>query len=291
MLNRPLLVTHHAPDLDAISAVWLFKRFDAQGFAQSKVTFVNPGQTLSAAEAAQFGAEPHEVVHVDTGLGEFDHHQKDRGQQYLSAAKLVFEHLQTLHPELKTDQALKLLVEFVTDVDQFAEIDWPEADSPRYSLMIQELIHGLERQPDHDDQMQLDFGMRMLDAGYAVLSEHVEALQELETKGHVFALQKGSGLAIETSNDATIKLAQKQGHTLVIKKDPKTGNVRIKLRPDAGFDLSALHTAISARDSTGSWYFHPSGRMLLNGSDKHRDQKASPLTLAQVTKLAKELYG
>ena len=78
---------------------------------------------------------------------------------------------------------------------------------------------------------------------------------------------------------------------LVIKKDPKTGNIRIKLRPDAGFDLSLLRDAILQKDRVGSWYYHPSGRMLLNGSDKHRDQKASPLTLEQATNIVKELYG
>ncbi|MBP7875410.1 hypothetical protein KA012_00245 [Candidatus Woesebacteria bacterium] len=291
MSTHPLLVTHHSPDLDAITAVWLFKRFDAQGFAHAKVAFVNPGQTLSANEAAQFESAPHEVTHVDTGLGEFDHHQPDRGQQYLSAAKLVLEHLGTLHPELVRDAALQTLVGFVTDVDQFAEIDWPDAANPRYCLMIQELVHGLERQPDHDDLMQLEFGMRMLDAGYAVIAEQLQAQEELDTKGHVFGLQRGSGIAVETSNDATMKLAQKNGHMLVIKKDPKTGNVRIKIRPDAGFELNELRDRILQRDRVGSWYYHPSGRMLLNGSDKHRDQKASPLTLEQVTKLVKELYG
>lgn len=291
VLTHPLLVTHHSPDLDAITAVWLFKRFDAQGFAHAKVTFVNPGQVLSANEAAQFEAAPHEVVHVDTGMGEFDHHQPDRGQQYLSATKLVFDHLANLHPELAADKPLKTLVSFVTDVDQFAEIEWPDAANPRYQLMIQELIHGLERQPDHTDLTQLEFGMKMLDAGYAVLSEYHQAEEELEFKGEVFALATGTGIAIETGNDATIKLAQKQGHTLVIKKDPKTGNIRIKIRPDTSFDLSLLRDKILELDREGTWYYHPSGRMLLNGSDKHRDQKASALTLSQVQKLAQELYG
>lgn len=291
MPTHPLLVTHHSPDLDAIAAVWLFKRFDAQSFAHAKVAFVNPGETLSAAEAAQFEAAPHEVIHVDTGMGEFDHHQPDRGLQYLSATQLVFDHLLQLHPELVQDKTLKTLVTFVTDVDQFAEINWPDAANPRYTLMIQELIHGLERQPDHDDLRQLEFGMKMLDAGYAVLSEHLQAQEELEFKGEIFALAAGSGVAIETSNDATIKLAQKDGHLLVIKKDPKTGNIRIKIRPDAAFDLSQLRDQIVQLDRVGSWYYHPSGRMLLNGSDKHRDQNASPLTLEQVTNLVKELYG
>ena len=107
---------------------------------------------------------------------------------------------------------------------------------------------------------------------------------------------RGIGFAVLSyacfsTGDATIKLAQKQGHTLVIKKDPKTGNIRIKIRPDTSFDLSLLRDKILELDREGTWYYHPSGRMLLNGSDKHRDQKASSLTLSQVQKLAQELYG
>jgi hypothetical protein len=291
MTKPTLLVTHHSPDLDAVTSVWLFKRFDAQTYSLAKVAFVNPGSQLSPSEAAEFGVPPHEVIHVDTGLGEFDHHQADRGLQYLSAAKLVYHHLITLHPDIAKDEALGQLVAFVTDVDQFAEIEWPEADSPRYCLMIQELIRGLERQPDNNDLSQLEFGMKMLDAGYAALSEQIEAKHEIDTKAHIYALKQGSGVSIETSNDATIKLAQKQGHQLVVKKDPKLGNIRVKLRPDAQFDLKPLQEKIIQLDKVGSWYYHPSGRMLLNGSDKHRDQKASPLTLEQVTTLVKEMYG
>ncbi len=39
----PLIVTHLAPDLDAIASVWLLTRFDAQHFAGSRLAFVSAG--------------------------------------------------------------------------------------------------------------------------------------------------------------------------------------------------------------------------------------------------------
>jgi len=47
MPQRKLLVTHHAPDLDAIGGIWLFKRFDALNYANAQVAFVDPGDTIS----------------------------------------------------------------------------------------------------------------------------------------------------------------------------------------------------------------------------------------------------
>lgn len=290
MHQRKLLVTHHAPDLDAIGAVWMLKRFVAQDFADAKVTFVNPGETVAVSEAQRLGYEPHETVHVDTGLGEFDHHQPDRGQQHLSATLLTYQYACELHPELKYDKALAYLAEFVTDIDHFQEVNWHESDHLRYCFMIHQLISGMEHVSNNTDDTQLQFGITCLDSAYAVLTQNIKAEDILATNGTTFEIKAGKALAIETPNDDTIKLAQKKGYILVIKKDPSEGNIRIKARPDAHLSLEALRDAIYAKDSQGSWYYHPSGKMLINGSNKHRNQKASSLSLEEVCQLVKELY-
>lgn len=291
MHQRKLLVTHHAPDLDAIGSVWMLKRFVAQDYADSRITFVNPGETLSITEGQRIGYEPHEVTHVDTGLGEFDHHQTDRGQQHLSATLLTYQYACELHPELKNDKALEYLTNFVTDIDHFQEVNWPEAGELRYSFMIHELIKGMEFQTNNTDEIQLHFGMTCLDSAYAVLTNNLKAEEILATASNSFEIHAGKVLAVETGNDDTIKLAQKKGYVLVIRKDPSEGNIRIKARPDADISLEALRDAIYEKDSQGSWYYHPSGKMLINGSRKHRNQKASSLSLAEVEQLVKELYS
>ena len=291
MHQRKLLVTHHAPDLDAISSVWMLKRFVAQDYADSRVTFVNPGETLSLEESDKIGYEPHQVTHVDTGLGEFDHHQPDRGQQFLSATLLTYQYACELHPELKNDKALEYLAKFVTEIDHFQEVNWPNPDDLRYSFMIHELIKGMEFQAGNTDEIQLHFGLTCLDSAYGVLTNNIKAEDILATSSDSFEINAGKVLALESSNDDTIKLAQKKGYVLVIRKDPSEGNIRIKARPDSDISLEALRDAIYEKDSQGSWYYHPSGKMLINGSRKHRNQKASSLSVQEVVDLVKELYS
>ncbi len=290
-MARRLLVTHHAPDLDACTSVWLLKRFEAQHYADAKVAFVNPGETISLEAAETFGVQLHQVTHVDTGSGEFDHHQPERGLKRISASSLVYDHLCKVHPELVGDETLKHLAEFVTDVDHFGEANWPDADNLRYTFMIQELIRGMEFMDPHDDLSQLHFGFQCLDAAYATLTQQLKAIEILDTEGIIFELPFGKCLALETRNDDTIKLAQKRGYALVIKKNPEQGNIRIKARPDAEIDLKPAANAIKKIDGKGSWYYHPSGKMLINGSSKHRDQTPSPLSLQQVIDVIKSTYA
>lgn len=290
-MARRLIVTHHSPDLDAVGAVWVLKRFDSQHYADAKVAFVNPGEQISLDEAEKYGLQLHEVTHVDTGLGEFDHHQSERGHQHVSATSLVYDHVLKVHPELKDDTALQKLVEFVTDIDHFGEVYWPDAGNYRYCFMIQDLIDGMEFTDPHNDDSQLHFGMQCLDNGYAKLVQFVKAEEILETRGTRFEIKAGQALGLETNNDQTIKLAQKQGCMLVIRKDPDEGNIRIKARPDADIELRPLADRIMQIDPQASWYYHPSGKMLINGSRKHRNQKASALSLDQVITIVKELYA
>lgn len=290
-MKRNLIVTHHAPDLDAIASVWLLKRFDSQQFADSPVEFVNPGESISSQQLDALEHDIDQVVHVDTGLGEFDHHQEERASQHLSATKLVFDFLVQQNAQLAKDKALVFLVDFVTEIDHFGEIHWPQADSLRYSMMIHELIRGIEFTDPHNDYSQLKFGLSCLDAAYANLKQEVKAREIIENKGQEFALKDGQGMALLTRNDDTMKLAQMLGYILVIRKDSKLGHVRIKVRPDCSINLRKLYEKILEQDQDGTWFYHQSGKMLLNGSRKHRNQKATSLKLSTVVELVQKLYG
>lgn len=288
--TRRLIVTHHAPDLDAIGSTWLLKRFASQEYADARVAFVNPGDTITLNEAEEYGAQLHEVTHVDTGFGEFDHHQADRAKQHICASSLVYDYLCGLHPELKDDAALKVLIDYITQIDHFEEIFWPEAKEHRTLFMIHELIKGHELVDPHNDESQLYFGFDCLNNVYAIATQHLKAEEIIKDKGQKFSIKYGDCLALNTSNDDTIKLAQKQGYVLVLRKDPKLGAIRIKVRPDAEFDLAPVYEQIKTLDQTGTWFYHGSGKMLLNGSTKDRNQKPSPLSLNQVVEIIKAVY-
>lgn len=291
IMTRKLIVTHHAPDLDAIGASWLLKSFDTQHYGDAKFAFVNPGQTIDSSEISKLQISSEDVVHVDTGLGKFDHHQPERGHDHSSASSLVYDYLCHLHPELSNDHALGLLVDFITEIDHFGEIYWPEANHFRYNFMLHQIIRGLEFVELHNDDSQLHFGFTCLDGVYAALIQHVKAKEILETKAQYFPIKLGECMAVETRNDDTLKLAQQYGSIIAIRKDTAQGNIRIKARPDAEIDLKALADEISLVDSEGTWYYHPGGKMLINGSKKHHNQNPSPLSLEQVIELIKKIYG
>lgn len=287
-MSRQLIVTHHAPDLDAVGSTWLLKRFDPETYADAKISFVNPGETISISQANELGFELHDVTHVDTGLGRFDHHQPEKAMQNICATSLVYDFICSRNKDLEHDQALQIISEFITEIDHFGEIHWPDPGNYRYSLMLHELIKGAEYIDPHDDDSQMQYGLQSLDITYAILTQQVKAKEIIEEKGNEFMINKTKCLAIETRNDDTIKMAQKQGFSLVIKKDPKKGDIRIKVRPDCNLDLEPLYKAVKQKDSIGSWFYHGSGKMLINGSRKHTSQTPSPLTLNEVVQLAKE---
>jgi hypothetical protein len=286
-LMKRLIVTHHAPDCDAIGSVWMLKRFDAQHYATAQVAFVDPGTTINPSEAERLGFQMHEVTHVDTGLGEFDHHQPERGQLRICATSLVYDYVCRIHPDLKNDAALKAVVEFVTDDDHFGEIYWPESDHLRYSFMLSQMLHGFESVDPHNDESQLHFGFTCFDSAYASLKETIQAKELIATESQEFQLGELKCLALLTKNDITMKIAQKMGYMVVVRKDPDSGEVRIKARPDAPIDLKPLADELLKKDTIGTWFYHASGKMLLNGSRKKRQQRPTPLSLEEIIDTAK----
>jgi hypothetical protein len=289
--SRPLIVTHHAPDLDAIAATWILKKFDSQHFADAQIAFVSPGDTISQTELDELGVQVHEVTYVDTGFGKFDHHQSERALERICATSLVYDYVCEVHPDLKEDPALVAIVELTNQVDHFEEVFWPEAQSARHLFMIQELIRGHEYTDPHNDDSQLHFGFQCLENAYASLTQHFKALEIISKKGKELEIKGGRALVLLTRNDDTIKVAQKQGYVLVARKDPNLGHIRIKARPDAPFNLDELEKKITKADQKGTWFYHGSGKMLLNGSLKNPNQIPSSLTYEQLIVLIKETYG
>lgn len=270
----------------------MLRTFDAQHFASAKLGFVDPGKNITDGEIAELGFERDdfdEIVHTDTGLGRFDHHDAERGMQKdVSATSLTYDHCCEVHPELYEDKALQELVKIVTELDHFGECFWPEANHSRYSFQLHEILSGVQRAGLHTDETQLAFGMKCLDGVYKTLEELENAKEQL-TKGIEFETKWGKGIGVETNNDAVIKYAQKAGYAIVIKKDPDEFHARIKGIPIEGLDLTPLAEAVMAKDKIGSWYFHPAKTMLLNGSEKQsKDKAATPLTLNELIAMAKE---
>ncbi|MCJ7828021.1 hypothetical protein MUP65_02665, partial [Patescibacteria group bacterium] len=115
------IVTHFNPDLDAIISVWLLQRF-LTGWEKAQLFFVPAGGTHDGKPVDS----DEEVLHVDTGLGKLDHHQ--RIGEITSAAKLTWEYVcrQRYHQPISEleIEAVSRMVEVVNAIDNARDLSW-----------------------------------------------------------------------------------------------------------------------------------------------------------------------
>ncbi|OGV95608.1 hypothetical protein A2W24_06955 [Microgenomates group bacterium RBG_16_45_19] len=289
LITKPvkLLVTHQNPDPDAVGACWLLMKYGGRKLEGAQFYFVPSGSVVSDAVLKQKEVEREETVHVDTGLGVFDHHQADN-QARDSATWRVNQYLIKADPNLAKDEALKRVVRLINDNDHFAACWWPEADHDRYVLMFEEILKGLRQARGFSDREVVEFGMICLDGIYVSMKQKVSAEAELAL-GQKFESRWGQSLAIENNNDEVIRIAQKRGFNLVVRKEADKGHIRIKVVPERGLDLTPLYEVIKKRDRVGTWFFHPSKTMLINGSRHNNTHVPSPLTLDEVVTIIKSI--
>ncbi len=259
-----IIVTHMSPDWDAISSVWLLRKFLA-GWQDAEVRFVPAGTRLGARGKGKGESELHpspltlnpnpienidgdEVIHVDTGMGPLDHHQTQ--DTNVSAASVTWDYVRAqiekagekVTPE--HDESISRIVNVIVATDHFKEVFWPEADADRYEFSLLGLLDGMKYLKPNQDKLYLDFGIECLDAMVATFENRIWAEEEIKEKGVAFTTRFGKGMGFETLNDTVLKLAQKMGYVLVIRKDPRKGYVRIKALPSTegnkGADLTLV---------------------------------------------------
>src|SRR6185295_18901108 len=106
------------------------------------------------------------------------------------------------------------------------------------------VIEGLKLQKPNDDMYYVEFAEICLNALLHNFENKIWAEHEIE-KGTNFSTKFGKGLGIETINDSILKVAQKNGYAVVVRKDPRKGYVRIKALPDKdgkkGVDLTNVY--------------------------------------------------
>lgn len=313
-----IIVTHTASDLDAIASSWLIKRF-LTGWENAEVRFVGagsklPGKYLKEGEVIERvvitdaskkeGEVEADVIHVDTGLTLLDHHQIASSD--VCATSLAFDYVLKENPQLAKDEnkidALRRIVEYAIDDDHFQEVFWVNPTADVYNFSIVGLIAGIKLMYPTDDTSVINFGFDALDSAYHLFENRIWAEKEIAEKGIEFETKWGKGLAVETLNDTVLKLGQEMGYVITVRKDPESGNIRIKARPNrrkniknaneyesVDVDFTDAYEKLKEMDPDASWFLHISKRMLLNGSSKSPDMKGSKLTLDQVLQVLKNV--
>jgi hypothetical protein len=275
-----VIVTHLSPDLDAIASVWLIKKY-LPGWKDAKVSFVPAGTTLDNKPPD----EDKNVIHVDTGLGQFDHHQTNKN---ICATTLVFNFLKKNKYIKKNEiDALERIVEFVNHIDHFQEVFFPEPENDIYEFCLHQIIDGL-KQINYTNPQVLEITIINLEAILKLFKNKITAEEQVK-KGYIFNSAFGKTLALSDANEEAVKLALKKDFMLVVNKDSKKGFVRIKSKPLKTINLKPLYEKIITVDKKASWYLHPSKNILLNGSSKNPNLKPSSLSLTQIIEIIKKI--
>lgn len=275
-----LIVTHISPDLDAITSSFLIKKYLPQ-WQDAEFAFVPSGETY---EGKDPDINPN-IIHVDTGMGKFDHHQDSERS---SATKKVFEFLS--QKNLIKDKDIKAIEDIslhVTDIDNFKEVSFPDPTNIRYSFCLHEFLYPLRSNVTSDHEL-VSLTFILLESILQTVKNNLKAEEEIKM-GLIINNSMGKVLFMETKNEVAVKYALKKGFEVVVRRDPETNNIRIKTQPTEKYNLTELSKVIIKNDKKATWFLHASKNMLLNGSSKNPNSVASALTTKKLIEILTQI--
>lgn len=275
-----IIVTHTSPDLDGIPAIWLLKKFHPD-FKGANVAFVPAGSTYNNEPV---DSNP-EVVHVDTGMGRFDHHQNS---DFTCGAQLVYESLIREGYIDEKDEALLRMVKILTEIDHgYDTYKWNERENDRYDFMLHNVLSGWKMNEPGRDGKYVEKVIDAIEAVYKVLQSKVIAEGEIKGGEH-FETRWGKSVAVYSTNGSILDTAIREGYAVAVTKDPKKGNVRITGSNAFNVDLTDTYEELKKRDPEASWFLHASNVLLRNGSSRNPTMKATKLDLSEVIEVLRK---
>ncbi len=296
------IVTHSAPDMDAITSVWLLRKF-LGGWDKAEAKFVPAGDRLlplPQGQGLEYAIEKKgrdEYIHVDTGLGPLDHHQTSSDK--VCGASLTFDFVKKglieNEPSINDEklEALQRMVGYVVGVDHFKEVFRPDPLADYQDFSVVNILDGLKLERPNQDNYYVDFISECLDALLHDFENRIWAEREIKNIGIVFKTKWGKALGISTINDSVVKLAQLMGYEMVVRQDPRKNYVRIKAKPDApgrrGVDLTLAYEKLKKMDPQATWFLHVSKKMLLNGTPKNPKMRPTKLKLNDIIEVLKTI--
>ena len=271
------IVTHVSPDFDGIPAIWLLRKFHPD-FADAKLAFVPAGQTYNNQPP---DSDP-DIVHVDTGMGRFDHHQT---RDFTCAAQLVYEWLIAEGYVSAGDEALARMIKIITELDHgYDNYKWSEAENDRYEFMLPNVLVGLKILYPKQDDKHIEMTTLGLEAVYKLLQFKVKAEKEIDG-GRKFKTRWGEGVAVSSVNQSILDLGVKKGFAVVLTKDPNRGNVRVTGSNNLNVDFTKAYEMAKVKDPEATWFLHASKVLLRNGSSRNPTMKATKLSIDEMIEI------
>lgn len=296
-----IIITHDSPDWDAIGSVWVLKRF-LPGWENAKVEFVPAGErsprvarkSQEADKDIVVTVDDTKIIHVDTGLTPLDHHQIY--DTTICSTSRCWDYVLHENPSLhatttdtKRDEkitAVGRVVDYIVGLDHLQEVFWKDAASDIHEFSLYGILDGMKALHPNQNEYYVSWGMEILDAMVRRMESRQWAEKEI-AQGKQFQTKWGKGIAIETINDSVIKLAQKMGYVVVVRKDPRKGYVRIKAVPfkegvTVDVKLNLVRDQLEKMDPEATWFLHVSNKMLLNGTPKNPKMVPTKLSIGQI---------
>ncbi len=272
-----IIVTHVSPDFDGIPAIWLLKKFHPE-FKNAAVAFVPVGDSTYNNEPVD--SNPN-VVHVDCGMGKFDHHQTN---DFTCGAKLVYEWL-VGEGYIKDDEAIERMVQVFTELDHgWDSYKWCEPASDRWEFGLYNVLIGWKMLYPRQDEKYVEWTIHGLDAVYMLMKQKVMAEKEVKG-GRQFKTRWGKGVAVYTANDSILDAAIKGGYAVVVRKDPARGYVRVTGSNNHKVDFTRAYEMCKKADSEATWFLHASKVLLRNGSTRNPTMKPTKLSIDEIVEI------
>lgn len=298
-----IIITHTSPDWDAIGSVWVLRKY-LPGWQHAMVEFVPAGQrsdrTRGKSVEHQGAVEKigeDEIIHVDTGMGPLDHHQTQNAD--VSAAGLSWQYVQKElegagdHFTKEHKDAVSRIIKIIVDTDHFKEIFWPDAGADYIDFSVLAALDGMKLMRPDQDSYYVEWGTDILNSLLHYFENKIWAEREIAMNSKEFTTKWGKALGFETINDSVLKLAQKKGYVVVVRKDPRKGYIRIKARPSDGkskdIDLTLAYEKLKKIDPDATWYLHVSKKMLLNGTPKNPSMVPTKVSLDDIIKVLESI--
>lgn len=267
MTMPSVIVAHLAPDLDCIAAIWIFKRFG--GATDAQLRFVPAGTTL---DNQPVDSDPR-VVHVDTGSGRYDHHQ--RHVRTLSAAELVRRNVAAY------DVALERIIRQVTAIDNATASECQGSD-------LGMLANSFNVLYENDPARVVELMLPNLDAWYAHEQRQL-LLTESFANRIEFHSPWGRGVAMQSVYGGSATMAYRGGAVLYAYREELHGWMGVAAQARANVDLTSLADQLAVVDAGAQWYLHPSKRLLLCGTAKAPVTRTSCLSLREIVTVIEKL--
>lgn len=301
-------VGHKSPDDDVLLCFYIGKKY-IPGAADVRFAFVNAGESLPGSEGNS------NVIHFDTGLGEFDQHGK--GIKRTSSAQILAEKL-----GVQNDPGLKLLLAMATAVDNVEPL------SHRDIHFTIEGYRSLFRKEDGKTNWDtvIERTFELFDINYGQETRRVQSRQQLDQHARWTVFPNGLRLATILWQPQLREAAFERGASVVvwteirhrhkdtgealswpqfnrIKRAPGfsqkdweqvfyTGIQRNRRPPGLYLDTVALDLTKSEAKKRNAgldllprvWFLHESKALILNGSLTH-DPKREEITQLTPTEI------